>query len=92
MQIKIMRGNQERIFECANISVMTVTEGMAAAKAPIGVGPGIYIELSEVNGAKGTMHRIVLPDDGDTVYVMNSAGKTTNTYRWPIAPRREAVS
>lgn len=83
MQVKVIKGNEERLYECANIGVTKITSSMAAAQSPIGRQPGIYIEMAEVNRVKGNTKMIVLPDDGDTVFVMNDLGKTTDTYRWP---------
>jgi hypothetical protein len=84
MQVKLIKGNEERLYECANIGVTRITEAMAAAQKPINRQPGIYIEMAEVNRVKGATKMIVLPDDADVVFVMNDLGKTTDTYRWPI--------
>lgn len=84
MQVKVIKGNEEQLFECSNIRVTTITEDMAAAKLPIGRQPGLYIELSEVGKVRGAMKTIVLPDDGEIAYVENDNGKTTGTYRWPL--------
>lgn len=87
MQVKLVKGNEEKLFECANIAVKKITEGMAVTKDPMNMQPGIYIEMSEVNHVRGAMLQIVLPDDGDTVYVTNVEGHTTETYRWPPAKK-----
>lgn len=40
--------------------------------------PGLYFD----GGAPGYV-RIMLPNDGHTIFVMNIHGQTVHTYRWP---------
>lgn len=84
MFVKLMRADgKEEIFPCAHISKTTYTEESSTVKSGLDT-PGIRVELSP----KGPMLR--LPEDGDTIYLMNEEGDTIDTLRWPLPARRRA--
>lgn len=50
--------------------------------------PGVYFEILRETGSE----MIVLPRDGDAIYVTNSGGKTVDSYHWPLRKPKAAVS
>lgn len=77
MLVKIIKQDGRQFtYQCSHIGVTTVSEGCPAALSGLDV-PGVTLELMP----KGPTLR--LPDDGEVVYVMNDAGNTVDSYRWP---------
>ena len=75
--IKVKRGTDYEVsYPCTHFAVTRYPEGSE-------YGTGIVFELVNPN------RMVKLPDDGDTVYVMNALGNTVGTYRYPDVKKAE---
>lgn len=79
MQVKIVRENQKKFYQCNHVCVTVITADMQVAKSGLAV-PGISIELSPGP-------TLYLPQDGDSAFLLNDSGKTVDAYHWPIRPK-----
>lgn len=67
MLVKLVNGSKSDTGGCDNIVVTNLVD---------------KIQIEMVKASK-VVRTINLPDDGNTVYVMNDGGDTIDTYRWP---------
>jgi len=82
MEVKLVKDNHKKFFTCDNVTVTVLTVDMIVVKSGQAT-PGIIVELTP-----GPTLR--LPDDGDSVYLLNAQGRTVDAYHWPIRPRTAA--
>ena len=77
MLIKLVDGQNSRTFECQHIRKTVLNDSKVQREAGFPSGEGVMVTLSP----GGVVLRI--PEEGDTIFVMNDQGKTVDTIRWP---------
>lgn len=84
MNVKIKKDgdSSQRYYHCEHVSVTVNGPGTPAVRLGL-ASPGIVIELSP-----GPTLR--LPEDGDSVYFINDAGKTIDAHHWPLRDKAAA--
>lgn len=88
MQVKIEKTEgvrkSSRVFTCDHVEVTEITQDIhlkGVEGDPDSIIPkGITIELRQAS--KPPIY-LKLPEDGDTVYLMNDLCKTIQIHRWP---------
>jgi len=83
MQVKLKRGNNRELYTCSHVNIQENLPTMSGVKLGL-LTPGIVVAL-----VPGPTLR--LPEDGDSIYIMNDLGKTIDAYHWPPRPRTKPV-
>ena len=74
--IKLVSAVGQKYFDCAHVSIKTVSPDSHAAKEEL-AEPGVYFELS-------TGVEVALPKDGHSLYIVNQQGVTIDAHYWPL--------
>ena len=91
---KPVKGNREEdVFPVAHYSAKIVLEDSPEAQEGT-AEPGITIKCAQraaLDEGLGAARILRLPKDADVVYIMNDAGDTIQSYRWPLRqPQQQA--
>jgi hypothetical protein len=76
MLVKVIAGGASCTYQCMHVAVTNLPDPGQPDRSKAET-VGIEIEL----GPSGPT--ICLPEDGDAAYIMNDAGDTVDSYRWP---------
>lgn len=75
--IKVVNGDEEAIYPCKHINITRLTGSVVQKEVGLPEEPGYLIKLSP----DGPVFQF--PQDGQVAYIMNQAGDTIQTVRWP---------